>query len=105
MKENAEIDTGVEVSNARIATSGWQAEAYADNGEHATCWMLRRIDETTVESATIRCECGLRDSDGPVETYSVDAGTTIRVFGQELADADPELAIELAEEYWSSAET
>ena len=100
MSENSSIDTGVDVSNTRIKTTEWEAEAYADNGEHATCWMLKRADDTIIEVATVRCEAGLRERDGPIDAHDISKDKSIIEFGHELANADPELAIELAEEYW-----
>jgi len=95
-----EIQTGVERSNTRLTNSDFEVEAYADDGEHATAWMVRRLDDTTVEAKIVRCEAGLRDSDG-TEVFDIpeDKGTV--QFAQEMADADPEMAVELARDYWN----
>jgi hypothetical protein len=100
MTATTEIETGVETANDRIKTTDWEVEAYADDGEYATCWMLRRVSETEIEQATIRCEAGLRDQVRPIDVFEVDADTTVTEFAREVAQADPELAIELAEDYW-----
>jgi len=95
-----EIETGYETNNTRIKTTDWDVEAYADDGEHAMCWMLRRVSETLIESQAVACEAGLRETHGGRETFDVDADTTVTAFAREHATADPELAIELAREHF-----
>jgi SOS response regulatory protein OraA/RecX len=90
-----DIETGVETNNSRIRTTEYDAEAYADDGEHATSWMLKRIDETTVEIEYIRCEAGLRDSD-TTEVFEVDEDKSTVEFAREVANADPQVAVEAA---------
>jgi len=96
-----EIETGVETDNERIRTMEHDAKAYADGGEYATVWHLRQLDETTVKSIAFRCEGGLRERVSGAEVFDVKPETSLREFGREHADADPELAVELAREHFS----
>ena len=96
-----EIETGYETNNTRINTSDFEVEAYADDGEYATCWMVRRVSDELVEVETVRCESGLRETDGPIDVHDIDADTTVTEFARELANADPEEAVNLAREYWN----
>jgi len=99
--EGAEIQTGVDANNSRTKTTAFDVEAYADNSEYAMCWMLRRIDDTTIESQAIACEAGLRDSHGDREVFDVDADTSTLEFAREHANADPQLAIEQARKHFN----
>jgi hypothetical protein len=99
---DAEIETGVETNNGRIRTTDWEVEAYADDGEHAMSWMVRRLDDTTVEVQPVVCEAGLRDTHGPIDVYDIDESTGTVEFAQELADADPIEAVEIARGYWET---
>jgi len=98
--DDASIETGYNTNNSRINNSDWDVEAYADDGEFAMCWMLRRVDDELIESQPIACEAGLRDEYGSREVFDVDADTTVETFAREHANADPELAIEQAREHW-----
>lgn len=100
MSETTEIETGYETSNDRIRTTEYEVEAFADDGEYATCWMVREIDKEHIEVATIRCEAGLRKQDGPVEVFDVPSDKTAVQFAREIAQVDPEEAVELARQYW-----
>jgi len=95
------IETGYETGNTRIKTTDWEVEAYADDGEHATAWMVRRADEEFIEVQTVRCEAGLRESDGAIEVHKVDPDKATTEFARELANADPEEAVDLARDYWT----
>jgi len=95
-----EIETGYETNNTRIKTTDWDVEAYADDGDHAMCWMLRRVSETLIESQAVACEAGFRETHGTRETFDVDADTTVSEFARDHANADPDLAIELAREHF-----
>jgi hypothetical protein len=100
MATNDGIQTGVETNNTRLKTTDWDVEAYADDGEHAMCWLLRRVEGTIIESQAVACEAGLRDNYGPIEAFDVDADTTTIEFAQEHADADPEAALKQAREHF-----
>lgn len=95
-----EIDTGYETNNTRIKTSEWDVEAYADDGKHAMCWMLRRVSDELIEQQAVACEAGLREEHGNRETFDVDADTSTEEFAREVSKSDPELAIELAREHF-----
>lgn len=104
MNENTtadEIETGVETDNQRIRAMEHDVEAYVDDGEHATVWHLQRLDDTTVESVAFRCEAGVREQVAGAEVFDVEPETSLRKFGREHADADPELALELTREHFS----
>ena len=102
MTDATQIQTGVETGNDRIATTDFDAEAYADDGEHSMCWMLRRVDETTIEQQAVACEAGVRENHGHIETFDVDADTSIVEFGREVANSDPELSLELARDHFDA---
>ena len=74
--------------------------AFADDGKFATTWAVERLDDTTVAVEVHRHEAGLDDADG-VEEFDVDADKTTERFAQELADADPEEAINITRDYWA----
>jgi len=96
-----QIATGYETANTRLKTSDWEVEAYADDGEYAMCWMLRRVDDTTIESQAVACEAGLREQHGEKEVFDVNADKTVGRFALEHAEADPEVAIEQAREHFN----
>jgi len=97
--DDTKIATGYETNNSRIRTTDWEVEAYADDGEHAMSWMLRRVNDELIESQAVACESGLRENYGEAEVFDVDPDTTLGEFAEEHANADPELAIEQAREH------
>ena len=99
--DDTKIATGYETNNSRIRTTDWEVEAYADDGECAMSWMLRRVDDELIESQAIACDqqTGLRENHGDAEVFDVDPDTTLGEFAEEHANADPELAIEQAREH------
>jgi len=100
--EADEIETGVETDNQRIRTMEHDVEAFADDGEYATVWYVTRVDDTTVEAAVHRSEAGHKELASNVrDIHDVEPDQTTREFAQKMADADPELALELTREYFS----
>jgi len=89
------IKTGIKTNNTRIKTSDVDVEAYADNGEYATSFMIRRVSDELIEVEYVRCEAGLRDSDC-IEVFDVDADKSTEEWAQECANADPEMAVQAA---------
>jgi len=105
-ESQTEIETGVETDNERIRTMEHDAEAYADDGEYATVWRLTRMNEATVDGTVVdvtvfRSEAGRRELDRAANTvHELEPDQTTREFAQELAEADPELAVELARKFF-----
>lgn len=100
-KATTDVETGVETNNSRINTADWEVEAYADDGEHAMCWMVRRLNDTTIEVQNIACEAGLRDEYGEREVFTVSEDKGTVEFAREVSEADPIEAVELARKYWN----
>jgi len=97
-----EIETGVETDNQRIRTMEHDVEAYVDDGEYATIWYVTRVDETTVEAAVHRSEAGRKELVSNVmDVHDVEPDKATREFAQKMADADPELTMELTREHFS----
>lgn len=101
MKSQTEVETGIETANTRINTTDWEVEAYADDGEYAMCWMVRRIDGTTIEVQNIACEAALRDEYGEREVFTVPEEKGTVEFAREVSEADPVEAVDLARKYWN----
>jgi len=100
-ESQTEIETGVETDNQRIRTMEHDVEAYVDDGEYATIWYVTRVDETTVEAAVHRSEAGRKELVSNVmDVHDVEPDKATREFAQEMADADPELALELTREHF-----
>jgi hypothetical protein len=99
MAQNNAIETGTETTNDVPATA--DSFGYADDGEHAAVWAVSRVSETEVDVRCFYCEAGLIEEDGPTETFDIDAHKTTAAFAAEMADADPEAAIEAARDYWA----
>jgi len=100
-ESQTEFETGVETDNERIRTMEHDVEAYVDDGEYATIWYVTRVDETTVEAAVHRSEAGRKERvDNVRDVHDVEPDQTTREFAQEMADADPELALELTREHF-----
>jgi hypothetical protein len=96
-----EIQTGVETDNERIRTMEHDVEAYVLDGEYATIWYVERLNETTVETTVFRSEAGRKERADRVRSlHDVEPDETTREFAQELADADPELKLELTREHF-----
>jgi hypothetical protein len=100
MTATTEIETGVKTANTCIESEDYDAVAFADNGEHATVWAVSRLSDTGVAVRYFRCEAGLQEQDGPTAVFEVAPDTTVTEFAREVSQADPELAVELAEDYW-----
>jgi len=100
-EEQREIETGVETDSDNIRTMDWEVEAWADDGEYATVWFVRGVDETHVEVQTLRAEAGMREIDGAIEVYEIGSDAGVVDFARELANADPEEAVTLAREYFA----
>jgi len=88
------IQTGIE-ADSDVTPASADVFAYADDGEHATVWEVDRLSDSIIRVNYYRCEAGISDHDGE-ETFSVDSDKTTEEFARELANADPELAIESA---------
>ena len=104
MARTTDIETGTESDERADATAvdvSPDVWAYADDGEHATTWAVERVRDTSVSFEVHRHEAGTDEVDGPVVSVAVPQEETTEHFAQALADADPELAIELAREYWA----
>jgi len=98
-ESQTEIETGVETDNERIRTMEHDVEAYVDDGEHATIWT--RVNDMTVEAAVHRSEAGRKERvDNVRDVHDVEPDQTTREFAQEMADADPELTLELTREHF-----
>lgn len=91
---DTEIATGTDYD---VEDPEADVRAYADNGEFATTWDVRRVDETTVEVAYYRWEAGLCYGDG-VDEFGIDAEKPTEQFARELTRSDPQEAIRLARE-------
>lgn len=96
-----DIETGVNTDSEEIRTMDHDAEAWADDGEHATVWHFTRVSDELIEKVTFRAEAGLRDQDGHADVFDVEPDKPIREFAREVAENDPEEAVRLAREYWS----
>jgi hypothetical protein len=103
---NPEIETGTEFPTDPAAPRAVDVDpdffGYADDREHATTWAVERVDDTTVHVEVHRHEAGLDEVDGPVEEFDVDPEKPTRQIAREIAEADPEEAVQLAREFWSS---
>lgn len=89
------IETGIETQDFENPET--DVKGFADDGEHATTWEVRRLNTTVVAVSYYRHEAGLCDADGE-ETFEIDADTPTREFARELANADPEEAVRIARE-------
>lgn len=96
-----ESDERIDAEAQKVNPDVW---AYVDDGEYATTWAVERVGFGAVEFETHRHEAGLDDVDGAVERISIVQEQSTEEFARELAEVDPELAIELAREYWSDEE-
>lgn len=99
MTEANEIRTGIEYESD-VPTKA-DVYSFADDGEHATVWAVNRVSDDEVDVLYFRCEAGLIDSDGPIESFEIDPDVSTEEFARELANADPEEAINLARDYWT----
>ena len=100
-ESQTKFETGVETDNERIRTMEHDVEAYVDDGEYATIWYVTRVDDTTVEATVHRSEAGRKELASNVrDVHDVGPDQTTREFAQEMADADPELALELTREHF-----
>jgi len=92
------IDTGIETNNTRINNTDYDVEGYADDGEHATSFMVKRVSDELVEVTYVRCEAGLRDEDA-TEVFDIDPDKSTEQWARECANADPQLAVEAAKNW------
>jgi hypothetical protein len=114
--EGVETDGGTDAQPTTGTESDERADAeaqdvdpdvwsFADGGEYATTWAVERVDKWTVRAEYHRHEVRLDEVDGPVETFGVERGKTTEQIARELAEADPEEAVQAARDYWSDEET
>lgn len=100
-----EIETGIE-TEARIDAEAVDVEpdvwAYADDGEYATTWAIERAVEDAARVEYHRQQDGVDGVDGPVETLPVHPDQHTDDFAREVAEADPEVAIEAARDYFDA---
>jgi len=99
MGEITNIKTGIE-QESDVTTADADVFAYADNGEYATVFEIDRLSDTIVRVVYHRCEAGLSEIDAE-ETFTVDSDKTTEQWARECAEADPQMAIEAAKDYWN----
>ena len=99
MEHNNAIQTGIEYESD-VTTEDADVFAYADDGEHATVFEIDRLSDSLVRVVYHRCEAGLSEIDAE-ETFSVDADKTTEQWAEECANADPEMAVKVARDYWN----
>lgn len=103
MAQNKAIETGIESddrADAEAVNVDPDVWAYADGSEYAMTWAVERIGETTVRIEYHVHEAGLDDVYGPPSEFPVEADKSTAVFARELAEHDPEEAINISREYW-----
>ena len=98
MEQNNAIQTGTEYETD-VRTPECDIYAYADDGEHATVFAIDRVDDTTVHVGYYRCEAGLSEFDCE-ERFDIDADKTTEQWAEECANADPEMSVKVARDYW-----
>lgn len=98
MAENNAIETGTEYDNDADADA--DVFAFADDGEYATVWAVDRYADGEAHVKVFRCEAGLIGYDDGEAWTIRDSDKSTEEFARELAEEDPEGAVEAAREYW-----
>ncbi len=101
MARNAKPETGVRNEMEADIPANANKYAYADDGEHATVWAIEYAPEGEgwYHVKVFRCEAGLAEEDREA-TQTMRSDKDIGQFAAELANDDPEAAIEEAREFW-----
>lgn len=92
----ADIETGIEYDTPA------EVRAFVDSGEYAVTWEVNEVEPGVAEVEIARHEAGLADVVG-TEQFSFDPSEkTVDEFAQEIAEADPEESINLAQEHFNN---